>query len=719
MIKEKYTIKDFIPLIVIFTIILAFSIISPMIWGGGVMHGMRDFMGGFFIIFGLLKIIKLKSFAEAYQMYDVVAMRSKVYAYMYPFIELTLGVFFFINFKPLLTNWITLLLMLISALGVYLKLRKREKIMCACLGTVFKVPMTWVTLFEDLLMAVMALVMIAFLQGGIGNADYTQLPRSAQEVQSMQVIELGDGDTLDLEASIVKQEVGNRTIKRLAYNGQIPGPVIKVDKGATITVNLKNSIDVDTTLHSHGLRLDNAFDGVPDVTQAPIKPGEIFSYTLTFPDEGVYWYHPHIREDYTQELGLYGNFIVNGEQGYWNEANQEEYLIFDDFLEGGEFDSEKITHTLMGRFGDTLLINDQRDFKVTVEQGQVNRFFLTNVANTRVFDLEFEGTDVKHVGGDVGRIQKEEFIDKVIIAPAERYIIETMYPKTGTYEISHRGKKIGEVIVTETDKNPEISFSQLRNNNSDYDVVLNDLDKLLSREVDKSLRLNIEMKGAMGNMMNGNMDHGSMVMNSPEDQAMIEHCKMMPEMQGCEPYLQKDTETVNLMGMQMTHEQAVEHCQLMPQMVGCEPYLNEETSEEHSNDGIEWEDEMAMMNQMSNDQNLEWQIIDESTGKTNMDIDWSFNQGDLVKIRIFNDPESMHPMQHPIHFHGQRFVVLSRDGVVNDNLQWKDTTLIPTGQTVDVLVEMSNPGTWMTHCHIAEHLHAGMMFGFDVVRENT
>ena len=71
-------------------------------------------------------------------------------------------------------------------------------------------------------------------------------------------------------------------------------------------------------------------------------------------------------------------------------------------------------------------------------------------------------------------------------------------------------------------------------------------------------------------------------------------------------------------------------------------------------------------------------------------------------------------MQHPIHFHGQRFVVLSRDGVTNDNLQWKDTVLIPRGQTVDILVEMSNPGEWMAHCHIAEHLESGMMFDFTV-----
>ncbi|MGI8909668.1 MAG: multicopper oxidase domain-containing protein, partial [Rubrobacteraceae bacterium] len=85
-----------------------------------------------------------------------------------------------------------------------------------------------------------------------------------------------------------------------------------------------------------------------------------------------------------------------------------------------------------------------------------------------------------------------------------------------------------------------------------------------------------------------------------------------------------------------------------------------------------------------------------------------------VKVRIVNEPDSDHPMQHPIHFHGQRFLVLARDGVRNPNLAWKDTELVGTGQTTDILVEMSNPGTWMVHCHIAEHLEGGMMFSFEV-----
>lgn len=160
MIKEKYSVKDFAPLIVIFVIILIASLATPGVLEGDVELGMRVFMGGFFIIFGLLKVIKLSAFVEAYQMYDVVAMRSRVYAYVYPFIELALGISYFANVKPLITNWVTLVVMLVSAFGVYLKLRKKEKIMCACLGTVFKVPMTWVTLFEDLLMAIMALIML-------------------------------------------------------------------------------------------------------------------------------------------------------------------------------------------------------------------------------------------------------------------------------------------------------------------------------------------------------------------------------------------------------------------------------------------------------------------------------------------------------------------------------------------------------------------------------
>jgi len=92
-----------------------------------------------------------------------------------------------------------------------------------------------------------------------------------------------------------------------------------------------------------------------------------------------------------------------------------------------------------------------------------------------------------------------------------------------------------------------------------------------------------------------------------------------------------------------------------------------------------------------------------------MNIDWQFKQGTVSKIRIINDPKSFHPMNHPMHLHGQRMLVVARDGEPATDFAWQDTVLVPVGQTVDLLVENSNPGKWMLHCHIAEHLEAGMM----------
>ena len=83
-----------------------------------------------------------------------------------------------------------------------------------------------------------------------------------------------------------------------------------------------------------------------------------------------------------------------------------------------------------------------------------------------------------------------------------------------------------------------------------------------------------------------------------------------------------------------------------------------------------------------------------------------------MKIRLFNDPDSWHPMSHPLHLHGQRFVVLEQDGVPSSNLVWRDTVLVPVGSTVDLMVEMSNPGSWMINCQIPEHLGAGMSMSF-------
>jgi FtsP/CotA-like multicopper oxidase with cupredoxin domain len=131
--------------------------------------------------------------------------------------------------------------------------------------------------------------------------------------------------------------------------------------------------------------------------------------------------------------------------------------------------------------------------------------------------------------------------------------------------------------------------------------------------------------------------------------------------------------------------------------------------------GIEWEDDMVEVNRLTTPANMRWKLVDRDTGAANAGIDWTFRVGDQVKIRLVNELDSDHPMPHPFHVHGAgRFLILSRNGVVEPNLAWKDTVLVRTGETVDVLLDVTSPGIWMAHCHIAEHHESGMMLTFTV-----
>ena len=142
--------------------------------------------------------------------------------------------------------------------------------------------------------------------------------------------------------------------------------------------------------------------------------------------------------------------------------------------------------------------------------------------------------------------------------------------------------------------------------------------------------------------------------------------------------------------------------------------------EHEHGDGLEWEDLMPEINSASDPSNMIWQLVERQTGAVNGDISCAFTVDDRVKIRLVNEMESDHPMHQPFHIHGAgRFLILSKDSEPEANLVWKDTVLLRSGQTVDILLDVSNPGLWMAHCHIAEHIQSGMMFSFDVARERT
>ncbi len=514
------------------------------------------------------------------------------------------------------------------------------------------------------LIAVVIIIGAIFLSQNKSSAYVSTDVSGLSEAQPTQTVELKNGDTYKLTASYVKKNINGTEYKMLAYNGSIPGPTIKVAQGAEVTINFKNNTDVKTLLHSHGVRMDNAFDG-SQTAQKEMNPGETFSYKLKFPDAGMYWYHPHVREDFEQELGLYGNYLVVPTDGkYWDPVNQEVPLFLDDILieDGGlALSKDGADRTLMGRYGNTMLINGETNYALSAKKGEVIRFYITNAANARPFNFAIAGTKLKLVGADGGAYEKDQWKDSVIVSPSERAIVEVMFDASGTFAIQNKTPDqtytLGSINVS---SDPVVvsyakDFGELKTHLATVQSI-DSVRSYFDRAPDKQIKLTLDMGGNMMSMQS--MGHGG---------------HMMPNGQ--------------MMGGSMMQT---------------------------SPDGIEWDDTNQMMNQMSNTDSIKWKIVDQETSKENKDINWTFKKDVPVKIRIFNDPNSMHPMQHPIHFHGQQFLVLAVNGVKQTDLVWKDTVLVPSGQTVDILLNPTNQGEWMAHCHIAEHLEAGMMLMFKV-----
>ena len=559
-----------------------------------------------------------------------------------------------------------------------------------------------------------------------------------------ELIELSDGEGFDLRIGPVVKRIGEATVRMLAYNGSVPGPTLKVRQGSEIEVNVINDGDLEATVHWHGLRLENRYDGTHE-TQEPILVAGSAPSRVAFPDPGLYWYHPHIREDYGQEMGLYGNVLVGpSDPDYWAPVHREVLLTLDDILiEDGKvapFSRSVTTHTAMGRFGNVLLVAGEPDLALTVRRGEVVRLYLTNTANTRVFKVRLPGARMKLVGGDSGRVECEQFVEDVVLAPSERAILDVLFDQAGHLTLEHatpdRTYPLAAITVTEDPVEPALSeqFEILR---SDPELASERqrLDSYLAAAPDKTLAFVAEMD-----------------MGEPEvapGATLIYTCPMHPDVASEQPGRCPDC-GMKLLATETPGTPTGYACPMHPAVVSDEPSRCPECGmklvpaalvnqpavgeasaaesehadpHEHHGDGhghevaggIEWEDDMVEVNKLTTPANMRWILVDRSTGAENTAIEWQFKVGDRVKIRLVNEMDSDHPMHHPFHIHGAgRFLILARDAVVEPNLVWSDTVLVRTGETVDILLDITNPGLWMAHCHIAEHHESGMMFSFNV-----
>ncbi|HEX2911088.1 MAG TPA: heavy metal-binding domain-containing protein [Chloroflexia bacterium] len=275
------------------------------------------------------------------------------------------------------------------------------------------------------------------------SSHFSTDPTGLPGVTPTQVVELQDGDVFALRPFSVAKQIGEATLRMLAYNGSIPGPMLHVKQGSEITVQATNDGDIEATIHWHGLRLDNRYDGAPYDTQAPIPIGGTFDYKLRFPDPGLYWYHPYLREDYAMELGLYGTIVVEpADPAYWSPVDRQLVLTLDDLLvEDGQiapFSRSEPNFTAMGRFGNVLLINGETSFSSEAILGEVVRLYLVNTANTRIFNFAVRGARMKLVGGDSGRYEQETFVNEVLLSPSERVVVDVLFDTAREVRLEHR-----------------------------------------------------------------------------------------------------------------------------------------------------------------------------------------------------------------------------------------------------------------------------------------
>ena len=385
------------------------------------------------------------------------------------------------------------------------------------------------------------------------------------------------------------------------FNGMIPGPLIEADVGDRVIVHFENRLSEKTTIHWHGLRIDDEMDGTPRV-QDPIGPRDTFTYDFVVPDAGSYWYHPHVRGNEQVERGLYGLFIVRGEDE--PKYHRERYFTIDDILlteDGIPPFLQSRPELMHGRTGNVLLTNGTaKVHELEATKGEVERWRIVNPSNARTMEISVEGAEWRVIGTDGGLLPEPYTTERLEVPVGARYDLEVRYTESGSAKLkSHM-------------------------------LVRNDQGEVVTEAFD------------LADVQVADSTWEAPTIEWPDISYPITERKPMR------------SETIAF-----DARQGGEH-------------------------GIEW----TLNGKAAPEEPL-----------------FTFGEGKTVRITLNNQAGP----EHPFHLHGQFFTVVDDGRPVTDKPGLKDTVLVPGQTKLDIIAYMDNPGRWMTHCHILEHVELGMM----------
>ena len=315
------------------------------------------------------------------------------------------------------------------------------------------------------------LSLIWLLGGGCRpESPAARLARQLEGVIPARAKPTGAVRTFDIEAAEAELPlVEGGKLRVWAYNGRVPGPELRIRLGDTLRVRFTNRLPQATTIHWHGVRVPNAMDGVPSVTQPPVEPGGSFTYEFTPKDAGTFWFHPHVRSSEQVERGLYGLLIV--EDPTPPPYARDVVWVLDDWLLDETrqiFDRFNTPHDLMhdGRWGNFVTVNGRTDTVLDARGGERIRLRLLNASNGRIYAPEFAGLEPQIVAVDGLYVARPIPLGRFELAPGNRLDLDITLPAAPQSRslavidrfYAERSNHLADVVIDGASPRPPPSF---------------------------------------------------------------------------------------------------------------------------------------------------------------------------------------------------------------------------------------------------------------------